>query len=858
MMSIRKNILLLLVNSMLFTQLIGQGTLSGIILDEISGEALPGVNITNQEKLIGTASAADGKFSLNLSAGKHDIKISMIGYSTRVLSIEIIEGRSRNLGRIYLTPEVIGLGEVTVISSLAVDRKSALTVSTIQAEKIETRLGDEPLPEVMKMVPGVYATRTGGGSGDAAVNIRGFQQENTTLLLNGIPISSVENGLVYWNNWLGLADATARIQVQRGLSASPSAMNSVGGTINIITRTTEAKKGGSLGFTMTGYGNTKLSFSYNTGKLNNGMAVTFMGSHIRGPGYVDATYVRGWGYFLSISKEFNNKHKLVFIGLGNPEVHGQRNFMLSQDEVDEHGLKFNKDWGSYNGQINNSSENFYHKPHLSLSHYWQINDRSLLATAAYFSYGHGGGKWSDKLEFTDPDIWDYRNPSGQIDWDAIYENNSQHTDSFTLATGQTVGGYSKNIQTDFLASHIWTGVMSTFDHEFSDKFKLSGGIHYRFFRSTLQQKVRDLLGGDFYIDDYAWSLAGVSGRDQLKYTGDIVKVDNGALIHYINLFTQAEYHAGRFHAFLAGSVSENWYKRVDHYNYIDDPWSETVDLAGFDIKGGVNFNINEYHHVYANAGYFSRVPYYKFVFGNFTNRVSDDITNEKISSVEAGYGISYDKTRLRLNAYYTYWNDKSFLANEYDQFLDPVLIKGLDASHMGIELELSHRLNKNIDLAGILSIGDWQWKNDVSAAVYDNNNVLQDTITVYANGLYVGDAPQTQIGLSGNYHFLQHFTIGLNWIYYDRMYADFNPVNRNDPNDREQSYRIPSYHLLDAHFIIDFTMFGQQATSNLSMLNLLNSTHIMRGLDGADHQLTSFRGFWGFGRTVNVGLKIRF
>jgi iron complex outermembrane receptor protein len=285
-----------------------QGTISGTIIDETSGEALPGVNITNTEKFIGTSSGADGSFQLSLSVGMHQINISMIGYADLLFDVKIENGEKTNLGRIILTPEVIGLGEITVISSVAVDRQSPLTVSNISSQMIETRQGDEPLPMVMKQVPGVYATRTGGGSGDAAINIRGFKQENTTLLLNGIPISSVENGLVYWNNWLGLSDATARIQVQRGLGASPAAMNSVGGTINIITKTTEAVEGGSIGLSVTDYGNLKTNFSYSTGKLDNGMSVTLMGSYFRGAGYVDATYVRGWGYFLSISKEFNQKH----------------------------------------------------------------------------------------------------------------------------------------------------------------------------------------------------------------------------------------------------------------------------------------------------------------------------------------------------------------------------------------------------------------------------------------------------------------------------------------------------------------------------------------------------------------------
>lgn len=87
----------------------------------------------------------------------------------------------------------------------------------------------------MQLTPGLFAHREGGGSGDATVRIRGFEQENIAVLLNGIPINGAENGLVYWNNWMGLAEVASSVQVQRGIGASNVALNSVGGTINIVT-----------------------------------------------------------------------------------------------------------------------------------------------------------------------------------------------------------------------------------------------------------------------------------------------------------------------------------------------------------------------------------------------------------------------------------------------------------------------------------------------------------------------------------------------------------------------------------------------------------------------------------------------
>ena len=231
------------------------------------------------------------------------------------------------------------------------ERQTPVAAASISASQIEQKLGDEPFPEILKMVPGVYATREGGGSGDASINIRGFKQENVALLLNGVPIGSVENGLVYWNNWMGLAEATQKVEVQRGLGASNVAMNSVGGTINIITRTTDMEKGGSIKYSYTDYGNSRLNLMLSTGRLKNKMAITFMGSRISGPGYVDATYVDGWAFFLSVSKEFNDRHMLVFTALGNPERHGQRNFKLSQQETDRYGLKYNNSAGNVKNRL---------------------------------------------------------------------------------------------------------------------------------------------------------------------------------------------------------------------------------------------------------------------------------------------------------------------------------------------------------------------------------------------------------------------------------------------------------------------------------------------------------------------------
>jgi len=215
-----------------------------------------------------------------------------------------------------------------------------------------------------------------------------------------------------------------------------------------------------------------------------------------------------------------------------------------------------------------------------------------------------------------------------------------------------------------------------------------------------------------------------------------------------------------------------------------------------------------------------------------------------------------------VNYYYTYWQDKSFLSNEYIQLEDDTqtraFVTGLDALHTGLEAEIEHRFSEVLNLGGILSSGNWKWKNDVSATLFDDNNTAVETVNVFANGLYVGGAPQFQAGLFGDLNILKTLTLSANWVYYDKIYAAFDPAGRNNQADKSQSFQIPSYSIVDLHLNYPFEFVGSMAMLNLSCYNVLDSQHIIRGEDGADHNLESFRGFWGFGRTFNVMMKVNF
>ena len=237
-----------------------QHVLNGKISDKNTGEPLIGATILYADG-VGTVSNFDGQFELRLKKGTYTITASYVVYQAYQKEIRIDRNTELNISLKTTT-----LSEVEVVADVAIDRKTPVAFSTIPAKKIEEELAGQDIPMLLNSTPGVYATQQGGGDGDARINIRGFNQRNIAVMIDGIPVNDMENGWVYWSNWFGLSSVTSNTQVQRGLGASKIAIPSIGGTMNIITKGISNKAGGMLKQSIGPNGYLNTSFGLNTGK----------------------------------------------------------------------------------------------------------------------------------------------------------------------------------------------------------------------------------------------------------------------------------------------------------------------------------------------------------------------------------------------------------------------------------------------------------------------------------------------------------------------------------------------------------------------------------------------------------------
>ncbi|EKD32157.1 MAG: hypothetical protein ACD_77C00167G0004 [uncultured bacterium] len=767
----------------------------------------------------------------------------------------------------------LSLNEIVLSASFVNERRTPLRLKSVGKGEIERKAIGTTYPELVRDIPGIYATSESGSYGDAKINIRGFKQENISVMLNGIPVSGLVTGNMFWNNWLGLADATHSIQVQKGIGASMLSDNSVGGTINIITSTPQQNASVSAGLFYTDYGLGKGFVNMNSGLLKKGWAISLMASYAGGKGYVEASAVNSWAYLLSINKRINSRNSLLFTILGSPERHEQRSARLSNSEIEQYGLRYSKNWGfrgntqNGNSEPFNLSENFYHKPYFTLHHFYSPGSKTEIANTAYVSIGDGGGRWS---ESKGKRILDFQR-EGHIDWDAVVEANQT-----IPGTIENEAGSAKNILSDYLAGHTQAGIKSNLSHKLGKKFTLTAGLHYQFYSTWEKEQITDLLGGNYWYENYAAkSLAGQAGRDPIKHVGDYIRTNNGKIINHLTLYSMLNYSSDKWEirAGVSGMGSTN--KRWDKYNYIEGTNAEDVAVTvsgasgiyssaatglGYSIKGGALYKLTRQSSVYLNAASYSRLPYSDVFFSSGNNVITQGVKNEKNLLSELGYRFLFQRGSIEATAYIAYWKNKTIMSDPYKQLDNQshrYMIQGLDALHTGIEIDAEYKPSRLVTLRSYISLGKWNWKNDVSAKIYDDYSGLEiGNVNVYSDGLAVGDAPQTQLAFFADLKIYRELRLSADWRYNARLYADFEPAGRQNPLDRAESLRLPNYHLLNLNLSWAENWGKWSSTIYLNINNLLNTKYIERGRDGADHTLESFRGFWGFGTNANIGIRI--
>lgn len=855
-----------------------------VVNDYATKESVPFAKVKLSEKFKGTANENGTITFANVPYGQYSLSVSMEDTLVTVVKVDkVISKFTISLG------QSLELDEVQVIGGAVTGRRTPVPVTRISPKKIQEELGSRDIPMLLNATPGVYATQQGGGDGDARITVRGFDQRNVGVMIDGVPVNDMENGAVYWSNWFGLDAITSSIQVQRGLGATKLAMPSVGGTINILTAGVGNRKGTTFKQEY-GTGNMlRSTISYNSGMLKNGFGFTLSGSYKQGQGWVDGTPSQGAFVYAKVQKKYKS-HLISLSAFMAPQRHGQRSFNqriqywdttdaneigvpIDQNAIYNRGIRYNEHWGyvtdhgkdgtfrSGDKRILNERLNYYNKPQITLKDFWQVNKKLSISNLAYASIGRGGGT---KLSNYGAAV---RAADGTIDWDKIIYNN-QYTSFFGQISPNIDPLYSSTefkanqILTASVNNHFWVGYLGQFNYQMNDNWNFSGGIDYRNYKGTHYREVKDLLGGGYILN-----FSDENSTSPMKRVGDKIADDDKPYEHHrdgkvqwTGAFGQVEYTSTRWTAFVNLTTVYNGYKGIDYFekktldlgdttlrigandtiNYngqqytsssegVEDFQTEWKWIPGATFKAGASYVLTEKSSIFMNVGYLSRTPMFTNVVDNNLNKFFGEIENEKIAALEAGYSFASKSFGININAYATNWQNKPFTNGlAVPDPLDPTSTIRINVNGMDAihyGAELDLAYQYNKKWSAEVMLSYGDWRWNSSQTI-TLPQYQNQTISFDAKGVHVGDAPQSTYAGAIRYEAFKNFFIKAQYMYFDRYYAQFNPFILNGANAGRESWKIPGYGMLNLFAGYKLKMKKHELLFNAMVQNALNSRFI--------------------------------
>ncbi|SDK95202.1 Enterobactin outer-membrane receptor [Sphingobacterium mizutaii] len=254
--------LLVLLYVFVSVQVQAQGSISGLIKDRETGNAIIGATITSSSG-IKTSSGPDGKFSINLNPNDKSITISFVGYELKTESID-----GREFYDITLTSSENALNEVVVIG-YGTAKRSDITgaVSSLNEKDFNKGVNTSPEQLLAGKVAGVQVVQSSGEPGGGiSVNIRGMGSINASnsplYVVDGFPIDNSVTVGGTGANFTGMKSARnplnainpndiASIEVLK--DASATAIYGSRGANGVVMITTKRGKTGGLKVDYDGY-----------------------------------------------------------------------------------------------------------------------------------------------------------------------------------------------------------------------------------------------------------------------------------------------------------------------------------------------------------------------------------------------------------------------------------------------------------------------------------------------------------------------------------------------------------------------------------------------------------------------------
>ena len=782
--------------------------ISGKVIDSKTNKPLQNVVTTIENTNLTQLTNAEGKFTITgVSVGRQLLKVKSDGYKEQLLALEI------------LANQVLDLGVVVLEDDTQTQEQQLNMVNLTENDLSDDNSGSETTSGLLQASRDAFQQAAAFNWGQARFNIRGIDNEYSSVLINGTLMNRVSDGRPQYGDWGGLNDATRNQEFTNGTAPSDYVFSGVAGSQHINTKASNYRPGTRISFLTT---NTNYSYramathAYALDKKGWAFVVSG-GRRWAEQGYFEGTNYSANSLFASVEKRFNAKHSLNLTSFYTENKRG-KNSPNTDEITDLVGYKYNSYWGWQDGKKRNSRFKDVQNPMVMLNHYWKITDKTNLNTSVSYQTSRIGNSRLDYMKANNPDPVYYKNlPSyyttyhssageflpnptaadfvknafianPQLDWNDIYRVNKES------AEGSKVVQYEdRNDETIF-------NLNINLSSQINDNVAFTAAANYMDSRSKNFKNLLDLLGGKYYDDISTFGYGDPQQASDQNNMGRTVKVGDQYGYNYnldakkYDIFTQFKFNYSAADFYLAQTYSKSIYQREGLYRngyYPNNSFDKgpEMEFENFGFKGGVTFKLSSRHLLDLNGLYMTKAPNQKDLYPNarVNGTTTEGLTNEKIQSVDASYIIRTPKFKSRITAYYSdilNSTDVNFFYTDNGNGFVNEVVTGINRKNRGLEAGLEYQLTSTIKLTGVAAYGEYTFTNNPLVTLNSDNDPTNSQKLFGSKGqanlagYRQAGSPQQAYSFGIEYRDPKFWWIGVNGNYLADNYVDISNLAR--------------------------------------------------------------------------------
>ncbi len=819
----RLKLFLLLLLTAVLPSLAQKTGVAGTVVDSNTGAPVGGatVMLSGQSIFVTTDPSGDFRIS-NAAPGGDEILIAAYGYNDSSIPVDIVSGQISDMGTIRLIS--------TDLNNVFYEDQQDMYFDQNILEDEEDNA--QSIAALTGASDDVYYNAASYDFSAMRFRMRGYNSEYQQTYINGISFNDLARGRFNYSTLGGMNRAFRDKTTAIGLGAAAFGFGDIGGSTNINTLSSTYAPGfnGSVAYTNSNYMLRAMAM-YSTGLSKSGWAFTVsaIGRYAK-EGVIDGTFYNSGGLFMSLEKVFNDKHSLNLTLWGAPTQRATNSptYQEAYDLADNN--LYNPNWGWQDGKKRSAKIVETFDPTAVLNWLWKPKKGTTLNTGAavrWVNYSTSALNWYNAADprpdyyrylpsyyKDDPEAYElytelwHTESFRQIDWDNLYRTNE-----INRLEGR--GGNPDNTSSSYILENRHSNQFnfifnSLLNHRLTDFMTLQAGVSFNYTRAHYYKTIRDLLGGDYWLDIDQFSERDFPDNPQMLQNDlnnpsrHVGKGDTFGYDYYINAIQAT--------AWLQNVINLpqwdiNYGLKMSYTQFFrdgkmrngrapDNSYGKgaTHRFDNAAIKIGATYKLDGRNFFMAHASYETRAPLFEYAYisPRIKDTAIDGLENERILSGDLSYVWNYRRFRGSVTGFWTDMFDQtertSFYDDQYSTFMNYVL-KGVHKRYKGIEIGMAYKVTPSVTVSAAGTFARYQYKNRPTGVRSYENGMMPDTAqVVYLKNFYVGGTPQTAVNIGIDWAAPKSWFFNINATWMDDAYVNLSPIRHEALPNLWQKY----------------------------------------------------------------------